>query len=132
MKDYSSGKYPKRGFAAMDPDKQRKVAAKGGHGVPAHLRSFSQDRELAAAAGRVGGKLVPNERRSFSINKELAAEAGRKGGKVRRKNADPIAPKGMCETCYGAGEVPSNPNAVDFEDMGPALPCPECGGTGDA
>jgi general stress protein YciG len=84
MKDYSSGKYPKRGFAAMDPDKQRKVAAKGGHGVPAHLRSFSQNRGLAVAAGRAGGSSVPAERRSFSRNRQLAA--GRNGGRHAQAN----------------------------------------------
>lgn len=44
-----------RGFAAMHPDKQREIATRGGASVPAHKRSFSQDRDLAAAAGRKGG-----------------------------------------------------------------------------
>lgn len=44
-----------RGFAAMDPDKQRAISRKGGESVPVEKRSFSQDRELAAQAGRKGG-----------------------------------------------------------------------------
>lgn len=45
-----------RGFAGMDPDRQREIAAKGGRSVPADERSFSKDHELAAEAGRKGGE----------------------------------------------------------------------------
>lgn len=45
-----------RGFASMDPDRQREIARKGGASVPASKRSFSQDRQLAADAGRKGGE----------------------------------------------------------------------------
>ena len=46
----------KRGFALMDPARLREVAAMGGAAVDASNRSFSQDRSLAADAGRKGGK----------------------------------------------------------------------------
>jgi hypothetical protein len=46
----------RRGFAAMDKDRQREIARKGGASVPDDKRSFSQDRDLAAAAGRKGGE----------------------------------------------------------------------------
>lgn len=71
-----------RGFAAMDPAKQREIAKKGGESVPHEKRSFSQNHELAAKAGRKGGQSVPDEKRSFSRSRELAAEAGRKGGQA--------------------------------------------------
>ena len=45
----------KRGFASMDPERQREIARKGGASVPSEKRSFSQDRGLAAQAGRKGG-----------------------------------------------------------------------------
>ncbi len=45
----------KRGFASMDPDRRREIAAKGGAAVPAAKRSFSKDISLAANAGRKGG-----------------------------------------------------------------------------
>lgn len=45
-----------RGFASMDEQKQREIAAKGGSSVPGDERSFSKDRELAAQAGRKGGE----------------------------------------------------------------------------
>ncbi len=47
----------KRGFASMDPERQREIARKGGASVPAALRSFSQNRDLATSAGRKGGEV---------------------------------------------------------------------------
>jgi general stress protein YciG len=61
----------KRGFAAMDPERQREIARKGGASVPDEKRSFSQDRDLAAAAGRKGG------------------EASHGGGRTPRDDEDP-------------------------------------------
>jgi general stress protein YciG len=80
-RDSSTHEDAKRGFAAMDEEKQREIARKGGESVPAEKRSFSKDHELAAEAGRKGGHSVPAEERSFSKDRELAAEAGREGGK---------------------------------------------------
>lgn len=47
----------KRGFASMSPERRREVAAKGGGSVKAENRAFSQDRNLAADAGRKGGSI---------------------------------------------------------------------------
>jgi general stress protein YciG len=66
-----------RGFAAMDQNKQREIASKGGAAVPNAKRSFSQNRELAAAAGRKGGQASGG---NFANNPQRASEAGRKGG----------------------------------------------------
>jgi general stress protein YciG len=52
-----------RGFASMDEDKQREIAAKGGRSVPDEERSFSKDRALAAEAGRKGGPESGGNRR---------------------------------------------------------------------
>jgi general stress protein YciG len=46
----------RRGFASMDPERQREIARKGGASVPADRRSFSKDRTLASDAGRKGGE----------------------------------------------------------------------------
>ncbi len=43
------------GFAAMDPERRREVARRGGAAVPAEKRSFAQNRDLAITAGRTGG-----------------------------------------------------------------------------
>jgi hypothetical protein len=72
-----------RGFAAMDQGKQREIASKGGASVPDAKRSFSQDRELAAAAGRKGGQASGG---NFANNPQRASEAGRKGGQASGGN----------------------------------------------
>lgn len=75
-----------RGFAAMDAEKQRAIARKGGESVPAEKRSFSQNRALASAAGRKGGQSVADEDRSFSKDRSLASQAGQKGGQASHSN----------------------------------------------
>ena len=74
-----------RGFASMDPEKRRAIAALGGN-VPAEKRSFAANPKLAAKAGHIGGKLVPYESRSLVKDPALAREAGRKGGHKSRKD----------------------------------------------
>lgn len=68
-----------RGFAAMDRDKQQKIARKGG--IEAHRRGtaheFSSDE--ARAAGHKGGL-------SVSQNRSHMAAIGRSGGQVRGRN----------------------------------------------
>jgi general stress protein YciG len=51
----TAGKPSRRGFAAMDPERRREIASRGGASVPSDKRSFAQDRTLAADAGRKGG-----------------------------------------------------------------------------
>ena len=83
-----------RGFASMDPEKQRAIARKGGESVPNEKRSFSQNPVLAAEAGRKGGHSVKPANRSFSQDHALASEAGRKGGHashgLTRKRAETL------------------------------------------
>ena len=83
----NGGQKSNRGFASMDQAKRREIASKGGKSVPPEKRSFSQNHQLAAIAGRKGGESVPASERSFSQNRELAAEAGRKGGQSRPSSA---------------------------------------------
>jgi general stress protein YciG len=85
---------PLRGFAAMDPERRREIARKGGLSVPARKRSFARNPELAAEAGRRGGERVPAEKRSFARSRGLAAAAGRKGGSLARKGAEKRDGKG--------------------------------------
>jgi hypothetical protein len=60
-----------KGFAAMDPDKQRELARKGGLTV-------SDDREHMSAMGRKGGLKIAADRQHM-------AEIGRKGGAAGKK-----------------------------------------------
>lgn len=58
MKTSSTPAPPKpRGFAAMDPEKRREIAVRGGKNVPRDRRAYAQNRELASAAGKKGGAI---------------------------------------------------------------------------
>ena len=67
---------PPRGFAAMDPEKQRAIASKGGK---ASGGNFRNDPARAAQAGRKGGEASGG---NFAHDRARAAEAGRKGGQA--------------------------------------------------
>jgi general stress protein YciG len=60
-----------RGFASMDPQKQREIASRGGKSVPAHKRSFSQDRRLAMEAGRKGGSVCGTTKKRDQGTRQL-------------------------------------------------------------
>jgi len=64
-----------RGFAAMDAEKQREIARKGGRSVPNEKRSFSQNPKLASEAGRKGGRSprsVPEKEENQNSEKKPA------------------------------------------------------------
>ena len=65
-----------RGFAAMDPERQREIASKGGR--IAHLRGNAHEftPEEAREAGRKGGQTVSKDRQHM-------ARIGRLGGEAR-------------------------------------------------
>lgn len=65
----------KRGFAAMDPEKQRAIARKGGKAAHESGNAHEFSSTEAAAAGRKGGA-------SVSQNKEHMSAIGRKGGQA--------------------------------------------------
>lgn len=60
----------------MDREKQREIARKGGESVPAEKRSFSQNHELAAQAGRKGGQASQGSRNSAMRNPSLNRSDG--------------------------------------------------------
>lgn len=45
----------KRGFASMDPERQREIARRGGASVKPENRSFSRDATIASVSGAKGG-----------------------------------------------------------------------------
>jgi general stress protein YciG len=72
------------GFAAMDPERQRELAKRGGRAVQEKGTGHRWDSERAKAAGHAGGKAtmsVPGR----------ASEMGKRGGraKAERKEASP-------------------------------------------
>ncbi len=62
-----------RGFAAMDPQKQKKIASEGGRAAHRQGVAHEWSRDEAREAGRKGGQIV-------SQNREHMSEIGRKGG----------------------------------------------------
>ena len=69
-KDKKSG----RGFASMDPAKQREIASKGGRAAHEKGTAHEFTPEEAREAGRKGGETV-------SRNRDHMAEIGREGGR---------------------------------------------------
>ncbi len=66
-----------RGFAAMNQDKQREIASKGGRAAHAKGTAHEFTADEAREAGRKGGETV-------SRNREHMAQIGREGGKQSR------------------------------------------------
>lgn len=62
-----------RGFAAMDREKQKRIASEGGRAAHRQGVAHEWNRDEAKEAGRKGGQTV-------SQNREHMSEIGRKGG----------------------------------------------------
>ncbi|HYO20978.1 MAG TPA: KGG domain-containing protein [Flavisolibacter sp.] len=62
-----------RGFAAMDREKQKRIASEGGRAAHRQGVAHEWSRDEAREAGRKGGQIV-------SRNREHMSEIGRKGG----------------------------------------------------
>lgn len=69
-----------RGFASMDEDKQRAIAAKGGRAAHASGNAHEFSPAEARVAGRKGGEAI-------SRNRQHMAAIGREGGHARHANA---------------------------------------------
>jgi uncharacterized protein len=69
-----------RGFAAMDPAKQREIASKGGKAAHAKGTAHEFSSDEARVAGKKGGEAVSRDR-------EHMARIGREGGQARAGRA---------------------------------------------
>jgi general stress protein YciG len=69
----------RRGFASMDAERQREIAAKGGKAAHAYGRAHEFTTDEARAAGRKGGESISKDRKHM-------AEIGRLGGLSRNRN----------------------------------------------
>src|SRR5512138_2579894 len=70
-----------RGFAAMDDNKQREIASKGGKAAHEKGTAHEFTPQEAREAGRKGGEKVSQDRTHM-------AEIGRKGGEARADDPD--------------------------------------------
>jgi general stress protein YciG len=71
-----------RGFASMDPERQREIASEGGRA--AHERGTAHEFTSAEAreAGSKGGQAAHENRTAHEFDSEEARIAGRKGGQA--------------------------------------------------
>lgn len=75
--DRNSNNTSNRGFASMDPDKQREIAAKGGRAAHEKGTAHEFSSEEAREAGRKGGQ----NSRSSGGSHEQHVQAGRQSHK---------------------------------------------------
>lgn len=71
----------KRGFAAMDPERRKEIAGRGGKSAHQQGKAHRFTREEAQVAGSKGGKAVSRDREHMS-------KIGRKGGKSRKTTGE--------------------------------------------
>lgn len=69
-----------RGFAAMDPEKQRKIASQGGKAAHESGNAHEFNTEEAKKAGQKGGKAAHQSGNAHEWNSNEARQAGQKGG----------------------------------------------------
>src|SRR5437762_12875607 len=71
----------KRGFASMDPSKQREIASKGGRAAHAKGTAHEFTSDEARLAGRKGGEAVSRDRAHMSA---IGREGGHSRGRARQ------------------------------------------------
>src|SRR5262249_2974900 len=71
----------KRGFASMDPGKQREIASKGGRAAHAKGTAHEVTSDEARVAGRKGGEAVSRDRAHMSV---IGREGGHSRGRARQ------------------------------------------------
>jgi general stress protein YciG len=74
----------KRGFASMDPSKQREIASKGGRAAHAKGTAHEFTSEEARVAGRKGGEAVSRDRAHMSA---IGREGGHSRGRSRQEQS---------------------------------------------
>lgn len=74
-----------RGFAAMDPDKQRQIASKGGKAAHEKGTAHEFTSEEARKAGQKGGKAAHQKGTAHEFDSAEARKAGSAGGRSRSR-----------------------------------------------
>ena len=89
----------KRGFASMDPAKQREIASKGGRAAHAKGTAHEFTSEEARVAGRKGGEAVSRDRAHMSA-------IGREGGHSRGARARSNQGGSLSDVISGTSDQP--------------------------
>jgi len=90
----------KRGFASMDPSKQREIASKGGKAAHAKGTAHEFTSDEARVAGRKGGEAVSRDRAHMSA---IGREGGHSRGARARATGGAIG-----------NDVPTNGGGTDY------------------
>ena len=85
----------KRGFASMDPSKQREIASKGGRAAHAKGTAHEFTSDEARVAGRKGGEAVSRDRAHMAA---IGREGGHSRGARARAAAGSSLPSGGAVT----------------------------------
>jgi len=107
----------RRGFASMDPARQREIASKGGRAAHAKGTAHEWSSDEARVAGRKGGEVVSRDR-------DHMAAIGREGGEARGQNARRARMAREAEARadsrqpMGDREMPRSVNREVFNDRG--------------
>jgi general stress protein YciG len=120
-----------RGFGAMDREKQRQIASKGGKAAHQKGTAHEFTPEEARAAGRKGGQAAHRKGTAHQFTPQEAAEAGRKGGKAAHQR-NPLRPSGS----ESYPSTPVNNPAFQGNEQGSAngvgAPSPSGAGTANS
>jgi general stress protein YciG len=95
----------KRGFASMDPGKQKEIASKGGRAAHAKGTAHEFTSDEARVAGRKGGEAVSRDRAHMSA-------IGREGGHSRGRTRQTQSGQGMG---MGTGQGMGGGTSTDME-----------------
>ncbi|HEU4409803.1 MAG TPA: KGG domain-containing protein [Polyangiaceae bacterium] len=115
----------RRGFASMNPEKQREIASKGGKAAHAKGTAHEFTPEEARIAGRKGGQAAHAKGTAHEFTPEEARVAGRKGGQAAHEKgtahqftseeARAAGRKGGQVSQVGARESSAPPPSVPFD-----------------
>lgn len=106
-----------RGFAAMDPTKQKKIASLGGKRAHEKGTAHQFTSQEAQAAGKKGGIAVSQDREHMKTIGRLGGKA--RGAKAQQKNPLLATPTGNKRPLHGM-DMADNENKLPFttDDVG--------------
>jgi general stress protein YciG len=106
----------KRGFASMDPNKQREIASKGGRAAHAKGTAHEFSSDEARVAGRKGGEAVSRDRAHMSA---IGREGGHSRGRARQAGTGvPSNPVNQPQPMTASNERPSYIGHERADDRG--------------
>lgn len=99
----------RRGFASMDPAKQREIASKGGRAAHQKGTAHEWSSDEARNAGRKGGEVVSRDRTHM-------AAIGREGGEARGRKARERKLGVVQESGLAAGSMSTPSSSPSYRD----------------